>query len=100
MGQIEQLRATITNLEGQRSALGAAVVDADLAPFYRQLAVLEGQRTPAAAEERRVITILFTDIVGSTALAEQLDPEEWRRIIAQVHMTVGEQIAHHGGQVA
>jgi hypothetical protein len=32
--------------------------------------------------ERRPVTILFTDIVGSTAIASKLDPEEWREIVA------------------
>ncbi|MDX1438119.1 MAG: adenylate/guanylate cyclase domain-containing protein, partial [Anaerolineales bacterium] len=31
--------------------------------------------------ERKPVTILFTDIVGSTSLAEKLDPEEWREIV-------------------
>ena len=32
----------------------------------------------SAAGERRHLTVLFCDLVGSTALAGQLDPEEWR----------------------
>jgi hypothetical protein len=32
--------------------------------------------------ERKPVTILFTDIVGSTALAEKLDPEEWKEIVS------------------
>ncbi|HSG14708.1 MAG TPA: adenylate/guanylate cyclase domain-containing protein, partial [Anaerolineae bacterium] len=31
--------------------------------------------------ERRVITMLFCDVVGSTKMAEQLDPEEWAEIM-------------------
>ena len=31
--------------------------------------------------ERRIVTILFCDVKGSTAAAEQLDPEEWTEII-------------------
>ena len=31
--------------------------------------------------ERRIITALFCDVVGSTAMAEQLDPEEWGEIM-------------------
>jgi class 3 adenylate cyclase len=34
------------------------------------------------AGERRHLTILFCDLVGSTAMAAQLDPEEWRATVA------------------
>lgn len=33
--------------------------------------------------ERKPVTILFTDIVGSTAIAEKLDPEVWKSILPQ-----------------
>ncbi len=36
---------------------------------------------PAAASERRVVTILFCDVKGSTTLAEQLDPETWTEVM-------------------
>ena len=31
--------------------------------------------------ERRQLTVLFCDLVGSTALAGQLDPEDWREVV-------------------
>ena len=39
-----------------------------------------GTLTQQLTSERRIVTILFADIVGSTALAELLDPEEWTEI--------------------
>ena len=46
------------------------------------LAKLEGaRRTGAASGERRVVTMLFCDVTGSTAAAERLDPEEWAEIM-------------------
>src|SRR5688500_18776523 len=33
------------------------------------------------AGERRIVTVLFCDVKGSTAMAEQLDPEEWAEIM-------------------
>lgn len=42
---------------------------------------IEGQRKP--------VTILFTDIVGSTAITERLDPEVWSEIVAGAHRRVG-----------
>ena len=44
-------------------------------------AKLESARANRSMEgERRIVTILFCDVKGSTALAEQLDPEEWAEI--------------------
>ncbi|TET82972.1 MAG: hypothetical protein E3J37_06290 [Anaerolineales bacterium] len=51
------------------------------------------------AEERRIVTILFSDIVGSTPIAEQLDPEEWREIVESVHQLGGELVLKHQGMV-
>ncbi len=48
-------------------------------------------------EKRRILTILFSDVVGSSALAERLDPEDWREIVEQVHELSGDIVlAHHG----
>ena len=50
--------------------------------------------------ERRIITVLFCDVKDSTAMAEQLDPEEWAEIMndAFVHLTAP--IYRYGGTVA
>ena len=45
------------------------------------LAKLEGTRNDGASSERRVVTMLFCDVTGSTAAAESLDPEEWAEIM-------------------
>jgi class 3 adenylate cyclase/tetratricopeptide (TPR) repeat protein len=100
--QREQLRRAMAVLEAQRATLGDAVVDPALAGLRQQLTALEAQHSAEAAppEERRVISVLFSDIVGSTALAEQLDPEDWRHTVAAAHATVGQIIAEHHGSVA
>jgi len=46
------------------------------------------------------VTILFTDIVGSTAIAESLDPEEWKEIVSGAHQRVGQAIYRYEGTVA
>ena len=33
--------------------------------------------------ERKVVTVLFADVVGSMAMAERLGPEEWRRVMGR-----------------
>ncbi len=54
----------------------------------------------SVAGERKPVTILFTDIVGSTSLAERLDPEEWKEIVSGAHQRVGEAIYRYEGTIA
>jgi len=49
------------------------------------------------AEERRLVTILFADVTGSTALGETLDPEDVRALMAQFYAICKDVIATHGG---
>jgi class 3 adenylate cyclase len=53
----------------------------------------------AQPEERRVVTVIFADITGSTPLAEHLDPEDLRAILASYFNLMAEQIRRHGGTV-
>ncbi len=50
--------------------------------------------------ERKLVTALFSDIVGSTALAEQLDPEDWREIVTGAHQRVSEAVYRYEGTIA
>ena len=49
------------------------------------------------ASERRVVTVVFVDLAGSTELAARLDPERFREVIAAFHGMVSEEIAWLGG---
>jgi class 3 adenylate cyclase len=51
------------------------------------------------AGERRHLTVLFCDLVGSTAIAAQLDPEEWRETVGEYHRAAADAITRFGGQV-
>jgi class 3 adenylate cyclase/tetratricopeptide (TPR) repeat protein len=53
----------------------------------------------AAREERKVVTVLFCDLVGFTAKAEQLDPEDVRAVLAPYHARVRDELEHYGGTV-
>jgi hypothetical protein len=46
------------------------------------------------------LTVLFCDLVGSTQIAAQLDPEEWREIVADYHRAATQAIERFGGHVA
>jgi class 3 adenylate cyclase/tetratricopeptide (TPR) repeat protein len=52
------------------------------------------------AGERRVVTILFSDVKGSTAMAENLDPEDWAEIMNEAFGYLTEPIVRYGGTVA
>jgi class 3 adenylate cyclase/predicted ATPase len=50
--------------------------------------------------ERRQLTVMFCDLVGSTALSSRLDPEDLRDVIAAYHRCVAETVGHFDGFVA
>ncbi len=55
---------------------------------------------PHDAAERRQLTVMFCDLVGSTAMSARLDPEDMRGIIAAYHKCCATLIAGNGGFVA
>jgi class 3 adenylate cyclase len=55
---------------------------------------------PVLSAERRQLTVLFCDLVGSTALAARLDPEDLREIIGAYHRCVADMVGRFGGFVA
>ena len=55
---------------------------------------------PAPAREmRKTVTIVFTDVIDSTPLGEQLDAETYRRVISRYFIEVSRVLEHHGGTV-
>jgi class 3 adenylate cyclase len=55
---------------------------------------------PVADAERRQVTVMFCDLVGSTALSFQLDPEDLRELIGAYHSCVAQTIVRYDGFVA
>jgi predicted ATPase/class 3 adenylate cyclase len=56
---------------------------------------------PAADNaERRQVTVMFSDLVGSTALSTRMDPEDLREVISAYQRCVAETVRHFGGFVA
>src|SRR5579862_211057 len=51
----------------------------------------------ASGEERKVITAIFVDLVGSTARSEQLDVEDVKALVAPYHARVRAELERHGG---
>jgi class 3 adenylate cyclase/tetratricopeptide (TPR) repeat protein len=54
---------------------------------------------PAAAEVRKTVTVVFTDVTESTALGERLDPETMRRIMVRYFDEMQAVVDRHGGTV-
>jgi class 3 adenylate cyclase len=52
------------------------------------------------AGERRHLTVLFCDLVGSTEIAIRFDPEEWRETVAAYHSAAAQAISRYGGHIA
>ena len=50
--------------------------------------------------ERRQLTVLFCDMVGSTELAARLDPEDWGEVAARYQRIAAEAVTRFGGHVA
>src|SRR5438874_7559106 len=61
-----------------------------------------GSQLAVTAPERfrRTVTILFSDIVGSTALGERLDPETFSRVMTEYFAAVKPAVERHGGTLA
>ena len=55
---------------------------------------------PQDAAERRQLTVMFCDLVGSTAMSARLDPEDMREIIGAYHQCCADLIERNGGFVA
>jgi class 3 adenylate cyclase len=55
---------------------------------------------PQDAAERRQVTVMFSDLVGSTALSVRMDPEDLREIISAYQKSVAETVRRFGGFVA
>ena len=95
----QQLEAAITALEGQRSLLGDAVVDAGLGAIRAKLAALTPTPPLEPVQSLRQVTILFLDVVGSTGLAQHLDPEDVSAVMDGTLAAGTALVGQHGGRV-
>jgi class 3 adenylate cyclase/tetratricopeptide (TPR) repeat protein len=95
-------------IKGQRLALdedGAVLVwTGDTATPVSPASPASMSASPPAASppeaERRQLTVLFCDLVDSTTLSTQLDPEEYRDVVRAYHTACTEVIHHYDGHIA
>jgi class 3 adenylate cyclase/predicted ATPase len=86
---------------GERRELLAAI--AALGEPQRSVADIAAEAPGApidASAERRQLTVMFCDLVSSTALSARLDPEDMRAIIGSYHKAVAKAVQEHDGFVA
>lgn len=86
-------KAVLKAIQARTSSISSLSVDADEPT---------GQIKPSLPSEadRRQLTIMFVDLVGSTALASGRDPEELRDLMQAYHNTVAGEIARFEGHIA
>ncbi len=90
----QKLKQSIAALEAQRGILSDDVVDASIAALQKQLAKLE-----APEQQRKMVTVLFADIVGSTRMIRDLDPEESMEVMDGALKRMEVPVQEHGGRV-
>jgi class 3 adenylate cyclase/tetratricopeptide (TPR) repeat protein len=73
--------------------------NAETAKFCSECGTALAAARPTRREERKVVTVVFADLVGSTARAERLDPEDVRAILAPYHARLRHELERHGGTV-
>src|SRR5215469_9376077 len=90
---------------GHRRKLLAAIAALRRAPQWAETTAAGATtvprgHTPVADAERRQVTVMFCDLVGSTALSFQLDPEDLREVIGAYHSCIAQTIGRYDGFVA
>ncbi len=81
---------------GQRKKLMKALVR-----LHETLPVSpEVQEDSKPEAERRQLTVMFVDLIGSTALSQRLDPEEMQALLARFYQTITEAVGRFNGYVA
>ena len=98
MSELKKLEQALAALEAQRHILGDDVVDAALAPMQEKIASL--QALEKAADPRlKLVTVLFTDVTGSTQISQRLDPEDMLEVMDGAMQRLGLIVEQYGGRV-
>ena len=95
----QRIEKAIAAQESLRATVGDEIVDETISTLREKLAHLE---TPSEtlAQQRKLVTILFADIVGSTDIVKNLDPEDALEIMDGSLKRLAAPVVKHGGHVA
>ena len=85
---------------GHRAKLLAAIRELGGTLTTVEPTVTPTEPKPQDAAERRQVTVMFSDLVGSTALSARMDPEDLREVISAYQKCVAETVERFGGFVA
>ena len=87
---------------GHRRKLLRAIVDLNRIEneAAKSIGVPVAPVAPHDTAERRQVTVMFSDLVGSTALSARMDPEDLREVISAYQKCVAETVQRFGGLVA
>ena len=85
---------------GHRRKMLAAISDPAGADKAVPKSIAAAEPKPKDTAERRQVTVMFSDLVGSTALSARMDPEDLREIISAYQKAVAETVQRFGGFVA
>jgi class 3 adenylate cyclase len=85
---------------GHRRIMLAAIAELSGTSPSKPEPIVEVEPKPQDAAERRQVTVMFSDLVGSTALSARMDPEDLREVISAYQKCVADTVRRFGGFVA
>ncbi len=84
---------------GHRRKILAAIAELPGLSLPRDAPAERAEPKPQETAERRQVTVMFSDLVGSTALSARMDPEDLREVISAYQKCVAETVQRFGGFV-
>src|SRR5581483_12483733 len=95
VGPVGHRRTLLEAIAALRADMGSNVASAGVVCSSSAPSI-----SPEDRAERRQVTVMFSDLVGSTALSTRMDPDDLREVISAYRESVAETVARFGGFVA
>jgi len=92
------LEQAIATQESLRGTIDEAIIDTTIEALRKQLAEIL-PTSPASEQQRKMATVLFMDVVNSTQMIQNMDPEESMEILDVSLQNLAEPIRKYGGHV-
>ena len=97
---LEKLGVLLGDRRKMLRAIAKLKVDENAGPVFAVAAAASAAPRPTDTAERRQVTVMFSDLVGSTALSVHMDPEDLREVISAYQKCAAETVQRFGGFVA